>query len=164
LNPTDASSWFGIYQDLDNPIFLPYTDSEIFENPIAFRLADFADDDSTRHLYSIIKPGYEFYQPVVAARQFDLGQVPPHFFLHYLTISRADLPDILTNQRCYSLFADIHIPISVDSSFTSSAIGFENWWSMWKTHVFRKALGPMLQQIFGKPLRKRYCHQFSTSS
>jgi hypothetical protein len=27
------------------------------------------------------------------------------------------------------------------------AIDFENWWSMWKTHVFWKALGPMLQQI-----------------
>jgi hypothetical protein len=79
LNPTDASSWFRIfYRGLDNPIFLPYTDSEIFENPIIFRLADFADDDSTQHLYSImirpcllpvgmstsnriIKPSYEFY-------------------------------------------------------------------------------------------------------
>jgi hypothetical protein len=30
---------------------------------------------------------------------------------------------------------------------TSSAINFEDWWSMWKTHVFRKALGPMLQQL-----------------
>jgi hypothetical protein len=95
----------------------------------------------------IIKPGYEFYQPVVAARQFGLGQVPPHFFLHYLTISRADMPDILISQRCYSLFANLHIPIPIDLSFTSSAISFENWWSMWKTHVFRKALGPMLQQI-----------------
>jgi hypothetical protein len=37
----------GYSTSLDNPIFLPYTDSEIFENPIAFRLADFADDDST---------------------------------------------------------------------------------------------------------------------
>jgi hypothetical protein len=165
LNPTDASSWFRIfYQGLDNPIFLPYTYSEIFENPIAFRLADFADDDSTQHLHSImirpcflpvgmstsnriIKPGYEFYQPVVEAWQFGLGQVPPHFFLHYLTISRVDLTDILTSQRCYSLFADLHIPIPIDLSFTSSAIGFENWWSMWKTHVFWKTLGPMLQQI-----------------
>jgi hypothetical protein len=111
---------------MDNPIFLPYTDSEIFEKPIAFKLADFADDDSTRHLYSIIirpcflsvgmststriiKPGYELYQLIIAARQFGLGQVLPHFFLHYLTISRADLPDILTSQRCYSLFADLHI-------------------------------------------------------
>jgi hypothetical protein len=144
LNPTDASSWFRIfYRGLDNPIFLPYTDSEIFENPIAFRLTDFADDDSTRHLYSIIicpcflpvgmstsnriiKLGYGFYQPVVAAQQFGLGQFPPHFFLHYLTISRADLPSILTSQRCYSLFADLHIPIPVDLSFTSSDIGFEN--------------------------------------
>jgi hypothetical protein len=96
---------------------------------------------------SIIKPSYEFYQPVVAGRQFGLGQFPPHFFLHYLTISRTDLPDNLTSQRCYSLFTEVHISIPVDLSFTSSAIGFGNWWSMWKTHVFRKALGPMLQQI-----------------
>jgi hypothetical protein len=37
--------------------------------------------------------GYEFYQPVVAARQFSLGQVPPHFLLHRLTINRVNLPD-----------------------------------------------------------------------
>jgi hypothetical protein len=165
LTPTDASSWFRIfYQGLNNPIFLLYADSEIFENLITIRLADFADDDGTRHLYSImihpcflpvgmstsntvIKPGYELYQPVVAARQFGLGQVPPHFFLHHLTISRTDLPDALSSQRCYSLFTDLHIPIPVDLSFTSSAINFENWRSMWKTHIFRKALGPMLQQI-----------------
>jgi hypothetical protein len=91
LNSSYASSWFKIfYRGLDNPIFLPYTDSEIFENPITFRLADFANDDSTRHLYSImirtcflpvgmstsnriIKPSYEFYQSVVATRQFGLG-------------------------------------------------------------------------------------------
>jgi hypothetical protein len=95
----------------------------------------------------IIKPGYEFYQPVVAARQFGLGQVPPHFFLHHLTTIRADLPDVITTQRCYNLFSDLLIPIPVDLSFTSSAIDFKNWWSMWKTHVFRKAPGSMLQQI-----------------
>ncbi|XP_025824968.1 uncharacterized protein LOC112900357 isoform X2 [Panicum hallii] len=165
LNPSSASNWFRIfYRGLDNPIFLPYTDSEIFENPITFRLANFTDDDSTRHLYSImihpcflpvgmsnsnriIKPGYEFYQLVIAAWQFGLGQVPPHFFLHHLTTIRADLSDILTSQRCYGLFSDLLLPIPVDLTFTSSAIGFESWWSMWKTHVFRKALGPMLQQI-----------------
>jgi hypothetical protein len=116
LNPSEASSWFRIfYRGLNNPIFLPYTDSEIFENPVTFRLTDFAHDDGTRHLYSImirpsllpasmstsnriIKPGYEFYQPVVAARQFGLGQVPPHFFLHYLTTNRTDLPYAVTTQ------------------------------------------------------------------
>jgi hypothetical protein len=40
-----------------------------------------------------------------------------------------------------------HIPIPVDLSFTFSINGFETWWSMWKDHIFRKALGPMLQQI-----------------
>jgi hypothetical protein len=83
----------------------------------------------------------------VAARQFGLGQVPSHFFLHHLTTSMTELPDYLTSQRCYSLLSDLHLSIPVDLSFTSSAIGFESWWSMWKTHVFRKALGPMLQQI-----------------
>jgi hypothetical protein len=95
----------------------------------------------------IIKPGYEFYQPVVAARQFGLGQVPPHFFLHHLTESRADLPDPITSQRCYSFFDALTIPIPNNLIFASSTDGFENWWSMWKTHAFRRALGPLLEQL-----------------
>ncbi|KAK1661376.1 hypothetical protein QYE76_049535 [Lolium multiflorum] len=95
----------------------------------------------------IIKPGYESYQPVVAARQFGLGQVSPHFFLHFLTESRADLPDILTSQRCYSFFDALVIPIPHNLSFTSSTDDFEAWWAMWKTHAFRRALGPLLKQL-----------------
>jgi hypothetical protein len=162
LNLKDASNWFKVfYRGLDNPLFLPSAASDSFENPTTFRLHNFADDDSTRHLYSImvcpcflpvgmstsnkiIKPGYESYQPVVAARQLGLGQVPPHFFLHHLTESRADLLDLVTRQKCYSLFDDLHIPIPIDLSFTFSINGFENWWSMWKDHIFRKALGPVL--------------------
>ncbi|KAK1697991.1 hypothetical protein QYE76_014688 [Lolium multiflorum] len=95
----------------------------------------------------IIKPGYESYQPVVAARQFGLGQVSPHFFLHHLTESRADLPDILTGQRCYSFFDALAIHVPHNLSFTSSTDDFETWWSMWKTHAFRRALGPLLKQL-----------------
>ncbi|KAK1626897.1 hypothetical protein QYE76_001212 [Lolium multiflorum] len=95
----------------------------------------------------IIKPGYESYQPVVAARQLGLGQVSPHFFLHHLTESRAELPDVLTGQRCYSFFDALAIPIPHNLSFTSSTDGFETWWSMWKTHAFRRALGPLLKQL-----------------
>jgi hypothetical protein len=162
LNLNDASGWFKVfYQGLDNPLFLPYAASDSFENPISFRLGNFADDDSTRHLYSImirpcflpvgmstsnriIKPGYVSYQSVIAARQLGLGQVPPHFFLHHLIESRADLPDLVTSQKCYSLFDDLHIPIPVDLSFTFSISGFGTWWSMWKDHIFQKALGPVL--------------------
>jgi hypothetical protein len=165
LTPKEASKWFSIlFQGLDNPIFFPYKESENFENPVSFRLDSFADDTSTRQLYStmirpcflpvgmstsnrIIKPGYEPYQPVVAARQFGLGQVSPHFFLHHLTESRADLPDLLTGQRCYSFFDAPAIPIPNNLSFTSSTDGFETWWSMWKTHAFRRALGPLLKQL-----------------
>jgi hypothetical protein len=165
LNPPDALRWFRIfYRGLDSPNFLPYIDSELFENPAMFRLADFSYDTDTRRLYSImvwpcllpvgmstsnriIKPGYEFYQPVVAARQLGLGQVPPHFLLHFLTSNRVDLPDAVTTQRCYSLFSDLPLSVPANLTFTSSAVDFEGWWSMWKTHVFRRALGPMLQQI-----------------
>jgi hypothetical protein len=165
LNIKDALGWFKVfYRGLDNPIFFPYAASNSFENSITLRLDSFADDDSTWDLYSImirpcflpvgmsssnrmIKPGYESYQPVVAAWQLGLGQVPTHFFLHHLTESRADLPDLVTSQKCYSLFDDLHIPILVNLSFTFSTNGFGTWWSMWKDHIFRKALGPMLQQI-----------------
>jgi hypothetical protein len=165
LNLKVVSGWFRVfYRGLDKPPFFPYTASDSFKNLITFRLDSFADDNSTRHLYSImicpcflpvgttasnriIKPGYESYQPVVVARQLGLGYVPPHFFLHHLIESRADLPDLITSQKCYSLFDDLHIPIPVDLSFTFSINGFETWWSMWKDHIFWKALGPMLQQI-----------------
>jgi hypothetical protein len=165
LIPKEASEWFRIFfQGLDNPLFFPYTESGDFENPVSFRLDSFADDPSTRHLYSImirpcflpvgmstsnriIKPGYESYQPVVVARQFGLGQVSPHFFLHHLTESRAELPDVLTGQRCYSFFDALAIPIPHNLHFISSTDGFETWWSMWKTHAFRRALGPLLKQL-----------------
>jgi hypothetical protein len=95
----------------------------------------------------IIKPGYEFCQPVVAARQLGLRQVPPYFLLHFLTSNRVDIPDALTTQRCYSLFTDLPLSVPADLSLTSSAVDFDGWWLMWKTHVFRGALGPMLQRI-----------------
>jgi hypothetical protein len=91
LHLKDASGWFKVfYRGLDNPLFLPYAASGSFENPITFRLDNFAHDVSTRHLYSImirpcflpvglstsnkiIKPGDESYQTVIAARQLGLG-------------------------------------------------------------------------------------------
>ncbi|KAK1694245.1 hypothetical protein QYE76_010942 [Lolium multiflorum] len=165
LIPKEAAGWFQIFfQGSINPLFFPYTESDNFENPVSFRLDNFADDASTRHLFSImirpcflrvgmstsnriIKPGYESYQPVVVARQLGLGQVPPHFFLHHLTASRAELPDILTGQRCYTFFDALAIPIPNNLCFTTTTDGFETWWTMWKTHAFRRALGPSLKQL-----------------
>ncbi|KAK1691771.1 hypothetical protein QYE76_008468 [Lolium multiflorum] len=74
-------------------------------------------------------------------------KVSPHFFLHHLTESRAELPDVLTGQRCYSFFDALAIPVPHNLCFTTSTDGFETWWSMWKTHAFRRALGPLLKQL-----------------
>jgi hypothetical protein len=55
LNLKDALGWFKVfYRGLDNPLFFSYVASDSFENPITFRLNSFADDDSTRYLYSIM--------------------------------------------------------------------------------------------------------------
>jgi hypothetical protein len=132
LNLKDALGWFKVfYRGLHNPLFFPYVASDSFENLITFRLDSFADNDNTRHLYSImihpcflpvsmspsnrfIKPGYVFYQPVVAAQQLGLGQVPPHFFLHHLTESRADLSDLITTKNaiaCLMIFTSQSLSI-----------------------------------------------------
>ena len=60
LNPTDAANWFRVfYKGLNNPLYFPFTESESFENPTTIRLDSFADDDNTRHLYSLmIRPGF----------------------------------------------------------------------------------------------------------
>ena len=165
LSPELAVAWFRVFfRGQSNPFLLPYPESSSFENPISFRLEDFSNDESTWVLFSImirpcflpvgmntsnriIKPGYESYQPVVAARQFGLGQVPPRFFIHHLTQSRADLPDALLSGKCYRLFDELTIPIPPSLSLTFSSDGFDSWWSMWKVAIFRKALVPMLRQI-----------------
>jgi hypothetical protein len=166
LNPKDESGWFKLFiQGLDSPLFFPYSDSVEFENPTSFKLDSFVDDSSTRYLYSltihhgflpvgmstsnrIIKPGYDSYQPVAVARQFGLGQVPPHFHLHQLKECRANLLDSITTHQCCSLFVDLKIPILAD--FTFSTDGFNLWCGMWKSHAFRRDLGPSLQQIDAK--------------
>jgi hypothetical protein len=68
-----------------------------------------------------MKPGYEFYQPAVAARQLGLGQVPTHFLLHLLTSNRVDLPDAVTTQTCYNLFSDLPLSVPANLAITSSA-------------------------------------------
>ena len=132
---------------MPNPVFFPYVDNTSFEDPTSFRLDDLADDVDIRRLYSLMirptflpvgmstsnrvnKPGYKSYQPVIAARQFSLGQVSPFFFLHSLAQSRADLPDSITAYHCYHMFDELVLPISSDLVFTTSSDDFGAWWGM----------------------------------
>ncbi|KAK1670846.1 hypothetical protein QYE76_059005 [Lolium multiflorum] len=59
----------------------------------------------------------------------------------------AELPDLLTSHRCYTFFDALTLPIPHNLRFSSTTDGFETWWSMWKTHVFWRALGPQLKQL-----------------
>jgi hypothetical protein len=68
-------------------------------------------------------------------------------FYTILTESRTDLPVAFTSQRCYAFFNALAAPIPQNLSFTPSTDGFETWWSMWKTHAFRRALRPLLKQL-----------------
>ncbi|OEL27568.1 hypothetical protein BAE44_0011413 [Dichanthelium oligosanthes] len=43
------------------------------------------------------------------------------------------------------LFSDLELPIPADLHFVSSSFEFQGWWSFWKSHLFRLALGPLLQ-------------------
>jgi hypothetical protein len=110
----------------------------------------------------IIKPGYEFYQPVIAARQVGLRKVPPHFFLHHLTTIRADLPDVITTQRCYSIFSDLLIPIPVDLSPLRPST-LRTGGRCGRLISSRKLWGRCCSRftLSMKPQRKRYYHQFN---
>ena len=143
----ETAKWFKLfYHDITRVSFSVYSESEIFENPSFFRLDAFADDDDTRAQYALMirpcllpmsmstsnritKPGYEAYQPVVAARQLGLNQIPPSFIIHENFQSRANLTESLIASRAYNLFSHLVIPIPCDLEFTYSKVGFDTWWS-----------------------------------
>ncbi|KAK1605955.1 hypothetical protein QYE76_029628 [Lolium multiflorum] len=60
-------------------------------------------------------------------------------------VSGLKVSDILLSHP--SLPNSLFIPIPHNLSFTSSTDDFEAWWAMWKTHAFRRALGPLLKQL-----------------
>jgi len=158
----ETSKWFKLFYDDKTQIsFSVYSESENFENPTIFRLDAFAEDDDTRDLYvrmirpcllpvsittsnRIIKPGYEAYQPVIAARQLGLNQIAPYFIIHETFQSRADFTKRLIIIRAYSLFSDLVIPMPHNLEFTYTSKGFDTWWSLWRANLFHGPLGNLL--------------------
>ncbi|OEL15067.1 hypothetical protein BAE44_0023914 [Dichanthelium oligosanthes] len=157
-------NWFkAFYQSTTEVVLYAYTDLENFEGPYYFQLDQFSED-GTRLIFShmihpclllvsmssanrIMKPGYESYQPVIATRHLGLVQIPPYFFIHSLFETRADLPDIVTAHHAYKLFTNLEIPIPFDLELVSASFEFQGWWSFWKSHLFRLALGPQLMSF-----------------
>ena len=61
--------------------------------------------------------------------------------------SRADLPDQLTAFHCYRMFDELVLSIPSDLKLTAACEGFDAWWGLWLSHVFRCPLAPRLRQI-----------------
>ena len=60
---------------------------------------------------------------------------------------RAELPDRLIASKAYSLFSELEIPVPSDLGSTYTAQGFDTWWNMWKSHLFRQGIWAALQAI-----------------
>jgi len=94
----------------------------------------------------INKPGYESYQPVLAARQFGLNQTSPHLLIHEKTLPRGILTEGFVASKVYNLFSEIKLQVPCDLEFSYSTDGF-SWWEYWKPHLFRCNLTSALQAI-----------------
>ena len=85
FSPTSAVETPAWYSRHTIPVFRAYEEAEDFMNPMYFQLADFESDADTRAMFAVmitlcllpvsmstsnqlIKPGYDSYQPVLAAR------------------------------------------------------------------------------------------------
>jgi len=161
----ETARWFKLfYLDQTQISFSVYSESVNFENPSSFRLDAFAEDDDTRAQFALMirpcllpvsmstgnritKPGFKAYQPVVAACQLGLNQIPPSFIIHENFQSRADLTKRLTAHRVYGLFSELVIPIPCDLEFTYSSEGFDTWWSHWKAHLFHGPISVFMISI-----------------
>jgi hypothetical protein len=94
----------------------------------------------------INKPGYESYQPVLAARQFGLCQTSPRLIIHENILSRAVLTTSLVANKAHSIFSEIQLQIPSDLEFTYTADDF-SWWAYWKPHLFQGSIGSALSAI-----------------
>ena len=141
-----------------------YVVAEHFENPSFFRLDIFRLDEETRAIFGtmispcllpvsmstsnrINKPGYEFYQPVLVARQFGLNQTSLRLIIHEKILSRADLVEPLVASKAYTIFSELKLHVPEDLEFANTADGFSIWWDFWKSHLFRQAITSALSSI-----------------
>jgi Protein of unknown function (DUF1165). len=79
---------------------------------------------------------YEFYNPMTAARQCGLGQLPISLYLHKLLESRGTIPSALIMSKAL----EIELPNLGDcdrlhlNAFIH--INFQTWWQEWAAHIF----------------------------
>ncbi|KAJ1257294.1 hypothetical protein BS78_K109200 [Paspalum vaginatum] len=95
----------------------------------------------------INKPGYESYQPVLAARQFGLNQTSPRLIIHEKIQSRAELTDSLVASKAYTIFFDLRLQVPDNLEFVYTSDGFNSWWGYWRSHLFQGVFASALVAI-----------------
>jgi hypothetical protein len=154
----DMSTWFIRFYtgppSVRMDMFI-YTSDRDFELPDDLRLSLINDDMESWELFMIgLTPcllpvgifqgrsttlSYEFYNPMVAARQCGLGQVPISLYLHKLLESRGMVPSALVMSKAL----EIELPNLGDcdrlhlNAFVH--INFQTWWQEWAAHIFHQS-------------------------
>nr|CBG76433.1 OO_Ba0013J05-OO_Ba0033A15.20 [Oryza officinalis] len=126
-----------------------------FELPADLTLGELNDDMVARELFMIgITPcllpvgvfqgrstslSYEFYSPMVAARQCGLGQLPISLHFHRLLESRGNVPSALVMSKVL----ETRVPNlgDCDRLWLSPFIhlSFQSWWQEWTSHLFHQS-------------------------
>ena len=83
---------------------------------------------------------YEFYNPLVAARQLEFGQVPPSLFFVGKVQFREALNSALSYSRLKDQEPDVDMTLLADWQIAPlNATPFIQWWSEWQEHIFCKS-------------------------
>ena len=161
------ADWFeSFYQGLpaDKFLWFPYAQEHEFEHPFKLDLeAPFANDISKTMYKAIISPSilpigissargnhisYEFYHPVLSARQLGLAQLPPHFTF----IGQVKAREKITSGTEWTIVSRIGEAVSLGSKENFEPVlarsgSFSRWWSAWKSHLFSEVLQSILHKI-----------------
>lgn len=154
----EMSEWFSQFYTVSSSakmeMFVYSADAE-FELPADLNLEAINDEIDSRELFMIsISPcilpvgifqgrstslSYEFYNPITAARQFGLGQLPIGLYFHQLLENKGTVPLALLMSKVLS----IKIPTLGDCDQLNLNIfmhtSFQTWWREWASHIFHQS-------------------------
>jgi hypothetical protein len=138
-------------------IWFAYHDEKVsYEKPFKFQLDSRKDDeDVTKSMKEIISPrilpanftsskdapSFEFYNPSIAARQLEFGQVPPLAFFTGKIQFRGAINNAISYDRLKNFEPDVDMALLADWQITSfTTTPFIQWWSEWQEHLFCKSV------------------------
>jgi len=165
--------------DADILTWLPYDEDENNELVFPFKFqfkSGYSDETTTAIFNSLIKPcvlpaefchgcgkmstgsfllgnlpTYEFYNPSFVARQFGLGQLPPHLFFKGILRPREGISEVMEASSVFQLGSDLpslYLHVWTRVNFSSNL--FNSWWQEWRSHLFSGLVHPRCIALDGE--------------